>query len=143
MAETIITNFHFKVDWGGTRIGFEEVENLTIGIHVIEYRDGASKDYHTKKIPGRAYYENIVLRKGAATGDNEFFDWWNTIQASTVERRDITISLLNESHEPLVAWKISNAFPVKIVWTDLKATGNQVLIESLEIAHEGIKVEYT
>jgi phage tail-like protein len=49
--------------------------------------------------------------------------------------------LLNESHEPVVVWKIKNAWPVKVQSTDLKADGNEVAIESIEIAHEGLVIQ--
>ena len=136
-----ITNYHFQVEWGGTRIGFEEVSNLTFGVPVIEYREGSSKEYHSIKMPGRPYFENIILKRGVMKADNDFFQWWNTIQMNTVERRDMVISLLDEEHAPVVTWKIKNAFPVKITWSDLKAAGNEVFIESLEIAVESIVVE--
>lgn len=141
MTERLIHNFHFQVEWGGTRLGFKEVRNLTVGIRVIEYRNGASPEYHTQKIPGRPYYENILLVRGTVRGDNEFFEWWRTVQNQHAERRDLIIALLNEEHEPSIVWKVKNAFPVKVSWTDLKSTANEVLIESLEIAHEGIIVE--
>ena len=67
--------------------------------------------------------------------------WLNTISLNTVERRDITISLLNESHEPVVVWKVRNAFPTKVQSTDLKADGSEVAIEQVEIAHEGLTIE--
>ena len=57
-----------------------------------------------------------------------------------MERRDIVISLLNEEHIPTLVWKIRNAFPVEIVWSDLRASQSQIAIESLEIACEGITV---
>jgi phage tail-like protein len=55
-----------------------------------------------------------------------------------VERRDITISLLNEEHDPVITWSVKRAFPIKVQASDLKADGNEVAIESLEIAHEGL-----
>jgi phage tail-like protein len=141
MKPDLLTNYHFIVEWGGTRIGFEEVKNLSVGVQVIEYREGNSPEYGTIKMPGRPWFGNIELKRGATKGDNEFFKWWNTIKLNSVERRDITISLLNEEHQPVIIWRIRNAFPVKIVWADLKAIGNHVFIESLEIANEGISVE--
>ncbi|MGO4710328.1 phage tail protein, partial [Chryseobacterium sp. 2TAF14] len=60
---------------------------------------------------------------------------------NTVERRSITISLLDENGEPAVTWKVKNAFPLKVNATDLKAEGNEVAIETLEIAHEGLTIE--
>lgn len=133
--------FHFRVDWGGTNIGFSEVSGLNVETQVIEYRDGASPDFSTVKMTGMQKYGNITLKRGVTKGDNEFYNWWNTHQLNTVERRDITISLLNEKHEPVVVWRVRNAFPVKTDGGSFKATGNEVSIETLELAHEGISVE--
>ena len=136
-----IPKFHFIVNWGGTRIGFSEVSGLNIENKVIEYRDGASPEYSKIKMPGMREFSNITLKRGVFKGDNEFFAWLNTISLNTVERRDLSISLLNEKHEPVIVWKVHNAFPVKIQSTDLKADGNEVAIEQLELAHEGLSIE--
>lgn len=132
--------FHFRVEWGGTNLGFTEVSGLNVETQVIEYRDGLSPDYSTIKMPGMQKYGNITLKRGVIQGDNEMFQWWNTVQMNKIERRDITISLLNEKHEPVVVWKVRNAFPVKVDGGSLKATGNEVSIETMEVAHEGITV---
>ncbi|RYF12431.1 MAG: phage tail protein, partial [Chryseobacterium sp.] len=81
------------------------------------------------------------LKRGTFKSDNEYFAWFQTIQLNTVERRSITISLLDENGEPAVTWKVKNAFPLKVNATDLKAEGNEVAIETLEIAHEGLTIE--
>jgi phage tail-like protein len=73
--------------------------------------------------------------------DNDFFKWLSTIKLNTVERRDLTISLLDESHNPVMVWKALNAFPVKVEGPALKASGNEVAIESIELAHEGLEVQ--
>jgi phage tail-like protein len=86
-------------------------------------------------------YGNLTLKRGIFQSDNEFYDWWNTVSLNTIERRDIVISLLNEEHEPVMTWKVKNAWPVKVQSTDLKADGNEVAIESLELAHEGLTME--
>jgi phage tail-like protein len=72
--------------------------------------------------------------------DNEFYTWLNTTSLNTVERRDITVSLLDENHLPVVNWVIKNAFPVKVQGPTLKSDGNEVAIESIELAHEGLSV---
>jgi phage tail-like protein len=141
MANYPIPKFHFRVEWGGTRIGFTEVSGLDVETEVIEYREGSSPEYHKTKMPGMQKFGNITLKRGTFKSDNEYFNWWNTVKLNTIERRDITISLLNENHEPVVTWKIKNAFPIKVQSTDLKADGNEVAIESLEIAHEGLSIE--
>lgn len=141
MATYPIPKFHFRVEWGGTNIGFSEVSGLNIENKVIEYRDGISPEYSKIKMPGMREYSNITLKRGTFKGDNEFYKWLNTISLNTVERRDLTISLLNEKHEPVVVWKVTNAFPVKIQSTDLKADGSEVAIEQLDLAHEGLTIE--
>lgn len=140
-AQYPIPKFHFRLEWGGAKIGFTEVTGLDISNDVIEYRDGATPEYSKIKMPGLRKFSNITLKRGTFKGDNDFYAWFNTIQLNTVERRDITISLLNENHEPVVVWKVKNAFPVKVTSTDLKADGNEVAIESLELAHEGLTIQ--
>jgi phage tail-like protein len=140
MPDYPLVSFHFLVQWGGTRMGFSEVSGLELETEVIEFREGSSKEYSPIKMPGLTKYGNVTLKRGIVKGDTEFFDWWKTIRLNTVERRDVVISLLNENHEPIVSWKLVNAFPVKIKCSDLKATGNEVAIETLEIAVESIAI---
>jgi phage tail-like protein len=141
MATYPIPKFHFQVEWGGAKIGFTEVTGLEVSTDVIEYRDGASPEYHKIKMPGMQKFSNITLKRGIFQGDNDYFNWWNTVALNTIERRDVVISLLNENHEPVVVFKVKNAWPLKVQSTDLKADGNEVAIESIEIAHEGLVIQ--
>jgi phage tail-like protein len=141
MATYPIPVFHFKVEWGGKNVGFSEASGLTQEVQLIEYRDGNSPDYSTIKMPGLHKVNNITLKRGISKGDNEFFTWLNSVKLNTVERRDLTISLLNENHEPVMVWKAHNAWPVKVEGPGLKASGNEVAVESIEIAHEGITLQ--
>jgi phage tail-like protein len=141
MAEYPVPKFHFQVEWGGSKIGFTEISGLDITTEVIEYRDGASPEYSKVKMPGQRKFSNITLKRGTFKGDNEFYSWFNTVNLNQIERRNLTVSLLNENHEPVVVWKVKNAWPTKVTPTDLKADGNEVAIESLELAHEGLTIQ--
>jgi len=141
MATYPLVKFHFQVEWGGTNIGFTEVSGLDVETEVVEYRAGSNKEYSKLKMPGMQKFGNITLKRGTFKSDNEYFQWWNTVKLNTIERRDVTISLLNEEHSPVVVWKVKNAWPTKIQSTDLKADGNEVAIESIELAHEGITIQ--
>ncbi|WP_423126892.1 phage tail protein [Gaoshiqia sp. Z1-71] len=136
-----LVKFHFQVEWGGTKIGFTEVSGLDVETEVVEYRHGASPEYSKVKMPGLQKFSNITLKRGTFASDNEYYSWWNTVKLNTIERRDITISLLNEEHEPVISWKVKNAWPVKVQSTDLKADGNEVAIESMELVHEGLIIQ--
>lgn len=141
MANYPLPKFHFRVEWGGSKIGFTEVTGLNIENEIIEYRDGSSPEYHKIKMPGLQKFGNITLKRGMFHGDNEFFQWLNTVSLSNVERRDVSIALLNENHEPVYLWRVKNAFPVKVVAPDLKSDANEVAVESIEIAHEGLVIQ--
>ena len=133
--------YHFIVDWGGTRTGFSEVSGLNITHEVVDYREGNSPVDASIKIPGRTSFENIILKRGIVKGDNDFFNWMKTKQNSQIERRDILIKLLDESHAPIMTWKVRRAFPVKYSGPQLQARSSEVAIEIIEIAHEGIEIE--
>ena len=91
-------------------------------------------------MPGIPKYGNITLKRGIFKGDNGFADWMAEINMNTVTRRDVTIALLDEEHNPVMVWKAKGAFPTKVEGPGLKATGNEVAIESIEIAHEGLSI---
>jgi phage tail-like protein len=135
-----LPKFHFRVEWGGERLGFTEVTGLDMQVEAIEYREGSSLEYSKLKMPGMHKFSNITLKRGSVAGDSDFYKWINTINLTLVERRDIIISLLNETHSPVLTWKAKNTFPVKLQASDLKADGNEVAIESLELAHEGLSL---
>ena len=136
-------SYHFSVQWGGARIGFQEVSGLNIQVDAVEYREGSNPEFHPLKMPGQLHYSNIVLKRGIVPNDNDFFAWINTIRLNTAERRDIVVQLLNGNHEPVVSWKIRNAFPVRYSGPVLLASGSEVAMEELELAHDGLTVEYS
>lgn len=133
-----LTVFHFRVDWGADTVSFTEVAGLTQELQPIEYRVGDSQDYSTTKMPGLRKYNNITLKRGMVKGPNEFFLWLNSVKQNNIERRDIIINMLNEDNAPVMVWTAKNAFPVKVEGPGLKSTGNEVAIESIELAHEGL-----
>lgn len=140
MAVYPIPAFYFQVEWGGSNIGFSEVSGLTQEVQLVEYRVGSSPQHSTIKMPGLRKVTNVTMKRGVSPGDNEFFQWLSTVKLNTIERRDLTITLLNENGDPVMVWNVIQAFPVKVEGPSLKANGNEVAIESIELAHEGLTV---
>jgi phage tail-like protein len=143
MADTQwpIPKFHFRVEWAGNDIGFQEVSGLSMETQFIEYRAGNDNTFLTQKIPGLKKNGNITLKKGMFHGDNQFWDWFHDVQTNKDRRETVTITLLDEEGSPVFVWTITNAFPVKFTAPDLKSDANEVAIESIELAHEGIVQE--
>lgn len=143
-----IPKFHFQVKWGDDfRIGFTEVSGLDFETEVIEYREGNSKKYNKTKQPGLTKFSNITLKRGTFEGDFDFYKEWEKTyyfqeanKTGSKFRRTVEISLLNENHEAIITWNLENAFPSKVQSTDLKADGNEVAIETMELVHEGLTI---
>ena len=140
-----LTGFHFKVVWDPDdqeNVSFSEVNGLNMSTTVIEYREGSDPDFTTFKMPGLRKYGNITLKRGTMSTDNGFYKWFSTIKNSTVTRRDLTITLLNESHEEVITWNVKQAFPVKYDCGSLNAAKGEVLVESVELACESFEVDF-
>ena len=135
-----LPRFSFQVKWDSTVMDFQEVSGLDIEAQPIEYRAGDSKVFSTVKMPGIKKTGNVTLKKGVFKSDDKFWDWFNQIKMNTIKRVPVTISLLDESGAATMVWTLSNAWPTKITGTDLKSDGNEVAVESIEIAHEGLTI---
>jgi phage tail-like protein len=134
-------NFNFIVDIGaGDELGFSEAEVPSGEIEVIEYREGADRVNTARKLPGLAKYPNVTLKRGI-TGSTDLFEWWKSVRDGQVVRRNVTITLLDEQRQAVYRWLLRSAWPVKIEGPTLNASGNEVAIETLELAHEGLEIE--
>lgn len=140
-----LPKFHYQVDYFGFEFGFTEVSGLDFETEVIEYREGNAPAYHKTKQPGLTKYSNISLKRGMFKGDNKEFDHWKKTfffqEGKEKFRGDCTISMLDEEHNPVFVWKAVKAWPSKVQSTDLKADGNEVAIETMELVHEGLTLE--
>ena len=82
-------------------------------------------------------YSNILLKAGI-TDDAQLWDWRKKTTDGKVERKNGSVILLNDAGEEKLRWNFVNGWPTKWNGPSLNATGNEVAIESLEIAHEGV-----
>jgi len=138
-----ISKFFFSVDLGGgmKNASFQEVSGLDVESQIIEYRHGDSPQWSTIKMPGIVKSGNVTLKKGIFIKDNQFFDWYSTVKMNTVKRVTVTIKLLDQEGGPTMQWILHNAWPTKVTGTDLKSDGNEVAVETIEIAHEKIEIK--
>lgn len=135
-----LVKFSFQVKWDDAEFIFQEVTGLSSETQVIEYRGGSSPVYSTVKMPGIQKFSNVTLKKGMFKGDKNLWDKYNLLKMNTYKRATITISLLDESQAVAMSWTLTNAFPTKITVTDMKSDGNEVAVETMELAHEGLKI---
>lgn len=136
-----LPKFYFQVKIGSDEMAFQEVSGLDVEAQIIEYRHGNSKEFSTIKMPGIKKTGNVTLKKGVFAKDNKLFEWFSKIKMNIIERKTVVISLLDENGGNTMVWTLNNAWPTKITGTDMKSDGNEVAVESIEIAHEGLTVE--
>jgi phage tail-like protein len=130
--------YNFKVEVGGiTRAGFREASGLDSSQDAIEYREGVEK-LTARKLPGLNKYSNISLKWGV-TDDAELWAWRKKSIDGTVERKNGSIVLCDDKGEEKVRWNFVEGWPTKWTGPSFNATGNEVAIETLEIAHEGLE----
>jgi phage tail-like protein len=132
--------FHFKVDFMGVGSGdkdarFQEVTGLTAEMSVEELAVGGENRF-AYKLPTRARYGNLILKRGMLNGAGLIKWVQNTIENFVFEPVDINVHLLNENHEFLNTWTILQGYPVKWVISDFKSMENSLVIETIEIAYQ-------
>ncbi len=132
--------FRFLVEMDGiVQAGFSEVTIPDSAQDPIEYREGT--DLPTvRKLAGLIKYGNVVLKWGT-TDSLELFEWRKMVENGQMDnaRKNMAVIVLNELGEPSARWEFREAWATKYDAPDLKSTGNEIAIETLEIAHEGMK----
>jgi phage tail-like protein len=133
--------YNFKLELDGiTRAGFRECTGLDADQAPIEYREGDEKVFTSRKLAGLVKYSNIGLKWGI-TDDHELWDWKKKFidgKGTFKDRKNGSIVLMDESGEEKLRWNFVNAWPTNWKGPSFNATANEVGIESLDIAHEGV-----
>ena len=131
------SKFRYQVEIDGLQAGgFSEVSGFDASIDVIEYREG---DMVTTpiKLQGLKKYGNITLKQGV-TSSMVMWEWLKAGVDGEIQRKTVTISLLDATGAVAASWQVINAWPTKYTAPDFNATSSEVAVESVEIAHEGM-----
>jgi phage tail-like protein len=138
------SNFNFIVEIDGQQIAaFQEVSGLDSENTPIEYREGNFKTNFPSKLPGIGKLPNVTLKRGLS-GSTYLWDWRKEVRdggSAFPPTRNVVIQLQNEKHESVYKWKLTNAWLCKLSGPSLNAKGNEIAIESAELAHDGLDIE--
>jgi phage tail-like protein len=135
-----LPKFYFSVTGMPGNPVFQEVSGLETEVQVIEYRAGNSGIFAPIKMPGLAKVGNITMKKGIFVTDQLLWTWFKSITMNTIARSTIVINLLDQTGTAQYKWQLNNAFPVKLTGTDMKSDGNEVAVESIEVAYETMSI---
>jgi len=130
-------NFNFMVEIAGViEAGFHECSGLDSTIDVIEHREGG-QNTTPKKLPGLTKFSNIVLKRGVYD-ELALYNWHKSSIEGPPDRKDGSIIVYSRQGEEVARWTFFRGWPTKYSGPALSAEGNDVAIESLEVAHEGL-----
>jgi len=132
-----LRGFRFLLEIDGiTSGGFTRVKGITREVKHESYREGGVNEYEHKLVT-QVSYPVVVLERGLVLDD--LWSWALAAADGDVQRKTIRIRLQNEAGEKTWAWQIEHAIPVKWTASDLDAQSTQVVMESLELAHHGLR----
>lgn len=134
-----VSKFRFKVECDGLTEYFSEVSGFDASVDTYEYREGNQKTTPIK-VMGLRKYGNITLKRAVSKANaTQLWDWWTIVDGKEVERRDITVTLIDNDGADAAQWTIESAFPTKYTAPDFSATSSEAAIETIELVHEGLK----
>jgi phage tail-like protein len=133
--------YNFTVEIDGENIGgFSEVSGLNAEGNPVDYREGSDLQQNVRRLPGFQKFDTVVLRRGKTLNPG-LWEWYQALRKGKPDRREVTITLLNEERLPMLRWSIENAWISKIEGPTFKAASNEVAMESVNIVHEGLTLE--
>ena len=139
--------YNYKVEIGSAAAAFSEVSGLSIGYETTTYKESpvgsGSPGPRVMHMPAQATATNITLKKGLVRKKSveTFYQWINSMQINQIEKKDIYVRLLDESGDPVISWKVINAFPTKLDAPTFDANSNDAAIESMELMADGVFIE--
>lgn len=140
--------YNYKVDIGKDTIAFSEVSGLNIAYETSTYKESATESgkagprvFH---MPSQPTATTLTLKKGLVPSKSQpaLYDWINSTSINQVEKKDIVISLCDETGKAVVSWKVTNAFPTKLDVPTFDSNSNDVAIESMELMADGLSINY-
>jgi phage tail-like protein len=140
--------YNYKVDIGQTTVAFSEVSGLNLAYETTTYKESSTEAGKVSpkvfRMPAQAVTTTLTLKKGLVPAKNKaaLFDWISTISLNQVEKKDIVISLCDETGTAVVTWTVTNAFPTKLDVPTFDANSNDVAIESMELMADDVLINY-
>jgi len=135
-----LRNFRFRVEIDGIPVaGFSEAIIGAATTEAIDYREGTDPP-HVRKLSGLSKFANVTLKRGVADS-LDLYNWYKQVANGELAtgRRQVVIVIADETGADKARFVVSLAWPVKYEPSELNATGNEVIIETVELANEGIE----
>jgi phage tail-like protein len=134
--------YHFRVEFNHIKgeFQFQSVSGLSVELETEQIPEGGENRF-THKLPVRAKFPNLVLKRGLLV-NSELIKWCrDAVDDYNIRPADLTISLLNQEHEPLITWNVVHAWPVKWAMTDFNAEESKIAVETIELVYNYFNIK--
>ena len=134
--------YHFRVEFNNIKgeFQFQSVSGLNIELETEQIAEGGENRFK-HKLPVRTKFPNLVLKRGVLV-NSDLIKWCrDAVEDFDIAPTDLTISLLNEEHEPLITWNVVHAWPVKWAVGDLNAEESKIAIETIELVYNYFNIQ--
>ena len=139
--------YNYRVEIGNETVAFSEVSGLSISHETTTYKESPVESGvsgpRVMHMPGQGSPANVTLNKGIVRGVSvpALYNWISSIQTNQVEKKDIFVRLCDEKGDPVITWKVINAFPTKLDAPTFDASSDDAAIETMELTGDGITIE--
>jgi phage tail-like protein len=129
----------FEISQEPIDVGFQDVAGIGMELQTEDVVEGGENRF-TQKLPTRANYTPLVLKRGLAV-QSPLMDWCrDAIENLSIKPTSVIVALLNEKKEPLIAYRFLNAYPLKWSISNFNAESSSLVIESLELYYQYFKI---
>jgi phage tail-like protein len=141
LTQDPLLGFNYLLELEGAVAGyFTECSGIGSEHEIVEHKVVDKQGHEIiRKIPGRLKWQDISLKRGI-TADLKIWEWRDLmVQGKTGDgRKNITITMLDRSYQPVAIWHFANAWPSKVTGPSLKSDSNEFGVEEITIVHEGM-----
>ena len=138
-------SYYFEVTVGqmtGVDCLFSEVSGIDVDLETgVEVKEGGNNSY-THKLPGRAKYADLELKRGLVPSSSALFVWCkDTLSgnyATAIEPKEVKVNLLDAEGKSLVSWSFKNAYPIKLSVSNFNAMASgdsAIVIETIKLSY--------
>jgi len=121
------------------RGAFAECTGLEATMEPKVIKEGGRNDGALQRV-GPVSHATVVLKRGM-TATRDLWQWFSLVSGGAYSRRrSATVTVSDQAGNPVLAWKLRRALPVRFKAADLNARGTEVGIEELHLAHEGLSL---
>lgn len=134
----IANRFYVEIE-GNIAASFSEFSGLGVKVKKETYPEGGVNNYQ-RVILGKPEFYDVTLKRGV-TDDLGFWEWLNqTVSDGKKQRHNVNILLFNQAGETMQSWNLIAAVPIAWKAPSLQAAANNVAIEELTLAYEGLEI---